>query len=370
MRKPDLSKLQFLHAALEDTAEVLLYKGIGGKDGISAEGFAWELKYLSDYYPNIRVRINSAGGSVVEGMAIVAAIQESKSHITTIVDGLAASMASVIFQAGRKRLIKDFGVLMLHNPSYGDAATDEVNAAQLAIFRASMLTIYTSKSQKTAEEIGALLDAETWMDASQALEYGLADEIQTTSQKISASPEELRALAPAAAVEVFASLLSTKQPIKNKMLDNLKAVFNDDTIDEVKALAKITDLVNAKAASDTKVQELEAKVTTLETDAKAHREAAAKALVKVHAGKLKAEAVPTWEEMATKDYDGAKAALESIQHPHPNLSGKAEEADKSPRADWTLKDWRQKDSKGLMELKASDPDAFAALIASNTNTLK
>src|SRR4051812_21409466 len=103
----------------EGTATILLYDQIGGQ-GINGRDFANEIERLQSTAKKINVRINSPGGSVLEGYAIVSAILNSSVPVDTYIDGLAASIAGVIAMAGQRVFIKDYGTLMLHNP-YGDA---------------------------------------------------------------------------------------------------------------------------------------------------------------------------------------------------------------------------------------------------------
>ena len=101
-----------------DTACILLYGEIGGFDGVNDKDIVCELYEYASMYKGIDVRINSPGGSVYAGMAIFNALRASDADITIYVDGIAASMASVIALCGKPVYMSQYARLMLHNP-YG-----------------------------------------------------------------------------------------------------------------------------------------------------------------------------------------------------------------------------------------------------------
>ena len=122
--------LKFVKNILSDgVAEVLLYGPIGRTFdersqryvGIDGEQFAEEIRFLNSYdeVKKINIRINSAGGSMLDGYSIFNAIKNSAKECDTYTDGVAASIAGVIFQAGKRRYMNDFGKLMIHAPSIG-----------------------------------------------------------------------------------------------------------------------------------------------------------------------------------------------------------------------------------------------------------
>ena len=114
-----MNDLKFIVNQTETTAEMLIYNNIGS-DGTSGQRFAEELKFLESFGLNeIKVRINSGGGSVLDGFAIFTAIYNSPMNVNTYVDGIAASMAGVIAMAGKKRYMVDFGKIMVHDPHVG-----------------------------------------------------------------------------------------------------------------------------------------------------------------------------------------------------------------------------------------------------------
>jgi len=161
----------------DDSAEVFIYDEIGGW-GIDAASFVRELRAYSG--KALTVRVHSPGGSVLDGHAIFNALKRHNGGVTVQIDGLAASMASVIAMAGAPVKMAANGFLMIHNPSGGmmGGADDMRKAAELLDkMKDGLVNIYAAKSGKSAEEIEEWMDAETWFTADEAKENGLIDEI-------------------------------------------------------------------------------------------------------------------------------------------------------------------------------------------------
>jgi ATP-dependent protease ClpP protease subunit len=156
-------------------AEVLIYDEIGAY-GVSAKGFLAELGALPDDAP-IDLRLNSPGGSVFDAVAIYNALSRHAGTVTVWIDGIAASAASYIAMAGDEIVMPENAFLMIHDPSglvMGTAADMRDMADTLDKIAASMTRGYAAKSGKPEDEIAALLAAETWFDAKNALEAGFA----------------------------------------------------------------------------------------------------------------------------------------------------------------------------------------------------
>lgn len=156
-------------------AEVLIYDEIGAY-GVSAKGFLAELGALPDGVP-IDLRLNSPGGSVFDAVAIFNALTRHSGTITVWIDGVAASAASYVAMAGDEIVMPENAFLMIHDPSgivMGTAADMREMAATMDKIAGSMVRGYATKSGKSEEEIAALMAAETWFDAKDALDAGLA----------------------------------------------------------------------------------------------------------------------------------------------------------------------------------------------------
>jgi ATP-dependent Clp protease protease subunit len=156
-------------------AEVLIYDEIGAY-GVSAKGFLAELGALPDGVP-INLRLNSPGGSVFDAVAIFNALQRHTGAITVWIDGIAASAASYIAMAGDEIVMPENAFLMIHDPSglvMGTAADMREMAQTLDKIAGCMIRGYAAKSGRSEEQIATLMAAETWFDAQDALDAGLA----------------------------------------------------------------------------------------------------------------------------------------------------------------------------------------------------
>jgi ATP-dependent Clp endopeptidase proteolytic subunit ClpP len=146
--------------------------------GVNASDLAADLDGISA--PEIRVEINSPGGDVWDGIAIYNALRAHPAKVTTRVDGIAASIASVIAQAGDHRVMLGGSQMMIHNAwglCVGDHADHEKMAEILAHEDELIAGIYAQRSGRTKDEFKSLMDAETWLTAEDAVELGLADEV-------------------------------------------------------------------------------------------------------------------------------------------------------------------------------------------------
>ncbi|MDT0377236.1 Clp protease ClpP [Streptomyces sp. DSM 42041] len=162
-----------------DEAEVLLYDEIGGWFGTSADDFVRELRDLTAR--NLSVRLNSPGGSVFEGIALANAIRAYPGTVTVYVDGLAASIASVIALAGDRLIMRPQSQLMIHDASgltYGNAEEMREMAALLDRQSDNIAEAYADRAGGTVQAWRDRMRAETWYSAREAVAAGLADDMQ------------------------------------------------------------------------------------------------------------------------------------------------------------------------------------------------
>jgi ATP-dependent Clp endopeptidase proteolytic subunit ClpP len=164
-----------IKAKAEAEADVFLYDEIGGF-GVNARDFISEIR--ASGAKKINLRINSPGGSVFDGLAIYNFLKEQ--DVTVQVDGLAASIASIIAMAGKEVRIASNGFLMIHNPwggAMGDSEEMRQTADLLDKIRDSLVGTYAKKTGKDAETIKRWMDEETWFSAEEAKENGFVDTI-------------------------------------------------------------------------------------------------------------------------------------------------------------------------------------------------
>ncbi|MBX9754650.1 MAG: ATP-dependent Clp protease proteolytic subunit [Pseudomonadaceae bacterium] len=223
--KPDQSWYS-IKALSKGRAEILLYDEIGGW-GISAQQFARDLKALGDI-GQIDLRVHSPGGDVFEGMAIYNLLRSLPANVDGYVDGLAASMASVVLMACNTIHMPENAMMMVHKPwgiQGGDADDMRRYAELLDKVESSLVMAYVAKTGKSEDDIKSLLKEETWMNGREAIAAGFADQLteplaaaaQLNSkrmQEFTNMPESLTALMqPRASVPPAAPVAAvTQQP--------------------------------------------------------------------------------------------------------------------------------------------------------------
>lgn len=168
--------------------ELLIYGPISDEswwgDEVTPKQFKEELDALGDI-DTLNIHINSPGGDVFAGQAIHSILSRHKAQKIVYIDGLAASIASVIAVAGDLVVMPKNAMMMIHNPwtwAAGNANDFRRLADDLDKIRETLIAAYQSKTNLSREKLIELMDAETWMTAEEALEYGFIDEIEQTKQ--------------------------------------------------------------------------------------------------------------------------------------------------------------------------------------------
>ena len=157
---------------------------------IVLQEFLDELNRLENY-SKITFRINSVGGDADAGKAIYNRIMDMKANTTTIVDGLAASAASIIFMAGDTRQVCVGSQIMVHGAStfmfgYYNAADIKGALKMIKSYDDSLASIYADRTGNTKESMAKMLKNTTWLSASDAVEKGFAGEIINSAEPIAA----------------------------------------------------------------------------------------------------------------------------------------------------------------------------------------
>ena len=164
---------------------LLFYGTVGDKDeGLDAVTIRTRIEESDG---PIAARFNSGGGYVLEGMAIIKALQDAQAagrKVTVYIDGLAASMASVIAMVGDEVIIAENAMIMIHNPfqvAIGDANKLRQTADVLDKIRDQLLAIYAKRTGLSAKVLTAMMNAETWMNATEAMENRFVTSIADSS---------------------------------------------------------------------------------------------------------------------------------------------------------------------------------------------
>lgn len=344
-----------------DEPIMLINRHIGQDDedgpGIIGDLFQNELLELDGLgKKRIQVWINSPGGSVVDGYAIYNAILKSKTPVDTYCVGIAASIAGVLFQAGRKRVMCDYGILMYHNPFGGDPKT-------LSAMKDSLIKMISNRCGMSENDVAGMMARTTYISAEEAMDKGLCDEIESS---LTANIKYKRTDANPVmnywkeSTKVLNSFLQTEiKPIQmafpkvtmklglndsapeNDVVAAITAIENranaaEGTIAKLQTNiqdkeTELTDVKNKLTAAEAKIKDeatvaaaklkdVQDKLTAMETDKKAAEEATTKleaeTMVEGHAkaGRIKNEATVKlqWVKMAIADLPGTKAMLEAL----------------------------------------------------------
>jgi len=172
-----------MKASGDKTADIYIYDEIGYW-GVTARQFASSMKALGDL-DHINLHIHSPGGDVFDGIAIYNLLNSHTASKTVYIDGLAASMASVIAMVGNPIIMPENAMMMIHKPwgiTGGDANDMRDYADLLDKVEAVLIPSYAKKTGKNPDELALMLGAETWMTAQECLEHGFADQISTAVQ--------------------------------------------------------------------------------------------------------------------------------------------------------------------------------------------
>lgn len=180
------SKFWQVKNEVNGNSEILLYGPIAGEsswwgDEVTPRSFAEDLESLGG--KDVTVRINSGGGDVFAAHAIHNQLVAYKGRVTVVIDGLAASAATIIAVAGDRIIMPSNALFMIHNPAIGLSdyyGADELLKAAEALntIKGSIVAAYRKRCKASAEELAAMMDAEMWMGAAECMEKGFVDEIQ------------------------------------------------------------------------------------------------------------------------------------------------------------------------------------------------
>ena len=316
--------------------------------GIGTEQFRAQL-HVAEFSgePVVQVRINSVGGNWVIAQGMYGMLKASHLKVDTYNDGIAASSASLVFMAGRKRLMSAHARLMIHEcsgPAAGQIADLEKAIASQRAINESMADVYAAATGLPLERIVAMMKAETWLSAEQALELGFATGIINNDKKALAAPAELATTAQLQQLQAYYSqhLPSLNSNMKNLLfpimtaaavvditaqstdeqyVSSIEAAFTElgtlraGAAEHATALADMTAKLEQAVASATEATQ---KVADLEKE-KSDAAAAAKDkevtdLVNnaVALGKITAEAAPSYLTLAASNIGAVQAVLEKL----------------------------------------------------------
>jgi len=294
----------------EQFVDVYLYDEVGGY-GVSAKEFVNDIKALKG--KDIYLHVNCVGGEVFDGMAIYNTLKKYKGKVIAYIEGIAASMGSIIPLAADEIIMSENSLYMIHNAwggAMGEARDMRKTAALLDKLSSEIANIYTKKTGLPLSTIEDMMDEETWFNSEEALQYGFIDRVSdavmvaakydmskfknktqkeivnqlNNNKKSKTMTEELKSWFGAKVEEIVAAvkggvdktevsevnvILSDNEEISNKLSDF------ENKISEINALStskdeEITELKNTVDSLNSEIEKLNnksnAKGTEISTD--------------------------------------------------------------------------------------------------------
>lgn len=222
----------------------------GEQTGIIGSEFMRELMYIDSLKPEkITILINSPGGIISDGMQIYHCIRACSTPIETYCIGLAASISAVIFQAGNKRIINDYGIVMVHNPSGGDDKS-------LKNFKEALLAMM-SRSGLDEKTISKFMDKETWFNGNDEKWLNvLWDEVIETESVKTKNIDF--SICYNKATEIINEIKNKNESMKVNDVKNVLGITSEVT--EAEIISQISDLVNKVSNLETELIENKKKV--------------------------------------------------------------------------------------------------------------
>lgn len=332
--------------------------------GISGADFVRELNMIENAgYPECEVWINSIGGSVFDGMDIYNAIVQAnnKMVVNTRNVGVALSTAGWIMQAGKTRICNYYAKLMMHNSSGGDEKT-------LNAINESIVSMLSSRCNKSDVWIKDRMADETWMNAEDAIKQGLYDVIdENCGVEVKNEFEKLSAFAAYNKYRLVVNKLieePKEKMIKVKNTLGLDAEASEDTI--------LKEINNLKAQIETLNKTVKDKENEIARIAKeksdATIEVAANALVDQaeREGRISTDSKVGFLALAKIDFEGTKTAINAL--PVKSIANKIPVVNNAPegRAGWDYSKWEKEDPKGLINMYKNSREQYDALLEKYT----
>jgi ATP-dependent Clp protease, protease subunit len=361
-----MQKNRKIHVVNMASGEITLYGYIGTDDEeVDYKSFKNDFEALAAKGA-VTLRINSGGGSMIEGLAMFDLIKNSTAQVTGIVEGMAASMAGVLLQACDQRIMTANSRLMIHRASggvVGDADKMESMSKLLRQEEDKIVAAFVESTKKEEAEVRGWLQSgkDLWLTAKEAKEYSLIDEIAPAATKVKL-PKNVSAQEAVAIYNKQLSIETIEDTMKKPILNLLNKFEVSHKLTEESSDADFQNAVEAAlTAKADKIKELEGLIANQNKEKITNVLEAA-----VSAGKIGAENKAAWEKVLEADFEHGKKALDSmsakvdvnavINRGNPN-PGKTNERD-----NWTVRDWEMKDPEGLKALRASKPEEYQTMV--------
>lgn len=229
----DVNNLKYVVGKAE-TNQPAIIRFFGSVDSFSTDCFNEEFLWLQDYVKpsKIVVLINSDGGSVMYGMSTFSIIQSCPIEVDCIIEGIAASMGSVIWAAGDHLYMHDYSILMIHNPFVYDNDNEDANIKNMVnAFRKQIETIYVKRFGLSKDKVRAIMDGEgdadgTYLSSKEAVDAGIlpaTNIIKTSKQVVEKVKSQIEGVKSVASIcDIMNSAL--KEVDENKLLSEVVSI--------------------------------------------------------------------------------------------------------------------------------------------------
>lgn len=398
----DTKELKYVVGKVKE-GEPAIIRFFTSVDEYSVRCFNDEFLWLQDCVKpsKIVVMINSEGGSVLYGMSTFSIIRSCPIEVDCVIEGLAASMASVIWAAGDNLYMHDYSLLMIHNPFNSSSEIEDLSVKQtVEAFRSQLETIYIKRFGLAKEKVEEIMNGQgdadgTFFSAKEAVKAGflpLENVIKTSKKVRDKVKNEIVGVDSAIDIRNIMSTISAEVD-ENKLIEAICAIHNqkdnflnqeekmennkENSFDAISAQlglakdtqaaaieARIAELIKAEIALKDVQSELSAVKIKLEgknaeltnvnselnnvkaslqayKDAEqAAREAEINSVIEdaIKDGKIEASAKDAWKTMAQSDFDTVKSTLASIQAREVITEKIAKDKDNVSQIEDTLKD--------------------------------
>jgi hypothetical protein len=305
---------------------------------------------------------------MLDGYSIFSAIKNSSIECNTYVDGVAASISGVIFQAGKRRYMNDFGKLMIHAPSIGvqyELLSDK-QKKMIDSFSDTLETILENNSKIDRPTIKEMISAETWLSSSEAMEKGFADEVIDTGRVLNTLlTEDILSVANEIQFGNNANNIKVQQMelVKNHLgLNDANATEKEiiSAIDGIKnSLNEANEVIKTK---ETEIEAKESEISELENKANDLKVKIATLTVQnaIEKGIFEESKKAELIETATNNMDGFNALVSAFKKPIVKVTNVI---NNEGQKEVSLRQLEKENPNEVLRIKNEDPELYAKMYA-------
>ncbi len=355
----------------KDHAEVFIYGEI--ETAAQAEWLGIQLASLENEFDNCVVRVNTVGGDVITGFAMWELLSSAKMNVTFMVDGIAASMGSVLVQVpGTKVYMGKYAKMMIHRVACSaSGSVEEIREAadMTEKWEADIIDVISKRTGLTANQVKKKWfdGKDHWLTAQEALDAGLIDGIK----EVDIDYGELPQTTNTAEIYQYYNNILNKEEMKFENKAEFCNVLGiaDNSSDEavlsaaLKAVKQNATLTASVTGLTQERDALKAKVTEFEKSEKEKQQTEIKNILDkaVADKKMTNQVRKHYEGLFAKDFESTKAIVESLPSVQNVSKFITNQQNADERAKWTFKDWQKNDPKGLQAMKVEDNERYKAL---------